>query len=62
MKVKVERHSNEKFMLILPTGEREFLPNPDNGWWSRADAMRAKNKLEELYGMDRSKVRFVQIN
>ena len=59
MRIKVEAcwggNTCYYFRLTLPDGSREYLRGE---YWSRALAREALNKLEALYGLRRSTIRF----
>lgn len=59
MRIKVEAcwggNTRYYFRLILPCGAREFICGDA---WSRALAREALDKLEALYGLRRSAIRF----
>lgn len=61
MIVKVAR-CNGLFRLEMPNGMRESISNPENDWWDRDAAIRAKDVIAPNYDVDRSKIRFVHIN
>lgn len=65
MRVKVERcwnGSSYSFRLTLPDGRRESIDNPSGDWWRRSDAVKAKDKLCNLYGLKRDSIRFHHSN
>jgi hypothetical protein len=62
--ITVERCGGQRpsFRLTLPGGGREFIPNPDNGWWDKTAASAALDVLQALYGYARASVRFHHLN
>ena len=58
MKIRVERCSGGKFQLTFPCGTREFIQNPQNGFWSRSHATDALNLISQFYGVERRSIRF----
>jgi hypothetical protein len=58
MKIRVER-TLTNFRLTLPNGARESVSyHGGDSWWCKSYATQALDMLVNLYGLNRSKIRF----